>query len=84
MPEELEGKKQIGFKNKALSLKAPAIIYADFEALTTQLATDDSQKTVREQRHQAIAAELRVVVAEEVPTRAKYEKTETFVGTQYV
>jgi hypothetical protein len=79
-----EGKNDIRFKNLSRSLKAPAIIYADFEALTTQLQTDESMKTVREQHHKAIAAELRVVVAQEVPTRAKFEKTETFVGTQCV
>ena len=85
MPED--GKNEISFKNLSRSLKAPAIIYSDFEALTTVMAStapETDSFTVREQHHKAISAELRVVVAEEVPTRATYEKTETFVGPDCV
>ena len=88
---------EINFKNLSNMLKAPVIIYADFEALTTPYAEcvqnvmnggeakpPTDSWTHREQIHVADSARLRVVVSDEVPDNDKFEYTEEFVGAACV
>jgi len=79
--------KEVKFTNKKKSLKVPAVIYADFEALTSELeyvVPTTESFTVREQHHKPIAGELRVVVRDDVPNRENYACREVFQGEDCV
>ena len=87
----------IKFRNFKKRLVAPAIMYGDYETLTTvieasadEAADEEKDKesgvsfTKREQHHKPIAGGLRVVIAEGVPDSRKFERFDLFVGTDTV